>query len=144
MDDAFHAATAFLRRRDRSTAEVRQHLQEHGCAAEDIDAAVCRLIELRYLDDGRFALSVAERLAQRGHGPLRAQRDLARAGVPAEVIAATIAEVFVDPVALARRVCAARFPHLDDDRQRARAARFLAGRGFPHHLIENVLGGVER
>lgn len=136
---AWDRAVELLRRRDRSEAQLRAHLVAAAVADNEVEAVIARLHAHHYLDDVRYAVHVAERLAARGHGSERARRDLDHAGVAADVIEAAIAQFYGAEDDLARQALA-RFPEPRSDRERARAARFLHGRGFPEGVVLAILG----
>ena len=80
--DAFEAALAALRRRERATAELRAWLATRGHGPEEIEAAIGRLTEVGELDDERFACRYAEDKRElRGWGAERIREALASRGV---------------------------------------------------------------
>ena len=138
---AWQRAVRLLAAQDRSTAEIRTRLEASGAAAETITATIGRLLDLRYLDDERFARASAEAAARRGHGSERVRTALAAKGVAEGLIDAAIAAAFADEAGLVRDVLTRRFPTPPQDaRARAKAARFLLQRGFPESLVLAILG----
>jgi regulatory protein len=108
--------------------------------AEAIEAIVQRLHRHHYLDDSRFAESMARRALRRGHGSRRLRVDLAGKGIAKNLIELTVARTFVDETDLARRALARRYRTVpSDDTTRARAARFLLQRGFPQRIVLAIL-----
>ncbi|HZY02450.1 MAG TPA: RecX family transcriptional regulator [Anaeromyxobacteraceae bacterium] len=112
------------------------------------------LSRLGYLDDAAFARERARSLLAPGRlGPRLAERRLLSAGIPPpaarEAVAAAVAEAgrpgSGGEAALARILAErrARGAALDDlpERERARLARFLLGRGFSGGAVSRVLGG---
>ena len=51
-------ALRFLASRVRSEAQVRERLATRGVGPEDVEATVCRLCELGYVDDSEFARAI--------------------------------------------------------------------------------------
>ena len=51
-------ALRFLASRVRSEAQVRERLATRGVGPEDVEATVCRLCELGYVDDSDFARAI--------------------------------------------------------------------------------------
>lgn len=117
------------------------------------------LTGLGYLDDGAYARARARALTAPGRlGPRLAERRLVSAGIPPaaarEAVAAALAEVDLPgarglggeaaEAALARALAEKRAggAPLDalGDRERARLARFLLGRGFSGRVVSLVLG----
>jgi regulatory protein len=63
--------------RAHSSGELREKLRRRAERAEDVDAVLAKLKELKYLDDRRFAESyAASRLENQGLGKMRVLRDL--------------------------------------------------------------------
>lgn len=145
MPKAQDYAIKLLGHRARSEVELRRRLEAKGFAAEEIDAAMARLKELRYLDDQAFAESKAESLVQSERkGPRLAVHKLEVAG-----IAEGQAEAAVDAARqgatekeLALKALEKRRPAIGRDTPRAervKAARWLAGRGFCEEVVRDVL-----
>ncbi len=116
-----------------------------------IDATVAALRELRYLDDGALARRRAEELiVRRGQGRLRVVYELTRRGVAVGVIEDALTAVMEGrrDAELARLALCRKFGHdphdahgaLKDASARARAYRFLVGRGHPPEAVTEVLG----
>ena len=101
------------------------------------------LTERRYVDDEVLAQRRAEALLlERGHGELRVRHELTLRGLADTVVTRAIAAVLEDrrPIDLARRALTRRFrdrPLATADR--ARAYRFLVGRGHPEDVVTAVL-----
>jgi regulatory protein len=144
-----------LAARARTEAQVRRRLSAAGLEAE-ADGAVAWLRRLGYLDDAAWARAAARSLLRPGHlGPGAAERRLLAAGIPPrgarEAVEAALAEApgaggGAEPAevalcgALAARRARGANPAELGDRERARLARFLLGRGFGDHAVRRVLG----
>jgi len=84
-------AVRALARSDRTTAQVERLLALKGAPPAQIQAAVRRLISLRYLDDVAFAARWADRrLARMPMGRARLQEELLATGCPADIVQATL------------------------------------------------------
>jgi regulatory protein len=130
-----------LAARDRSEQEIRERLAASGAGADVIDHTIARLRDLRYLDERRFALGVAERAWESGHGSEYVRAHLTTRGVPEALIDEALTGAFGDEQQLARRVLARRHPGaLRHPADRAKAARYLAQRGFPEAVVLAILG----
>lgn len=137
-------AVRFLARA-RSTAEVERHLTGRGLDAELVASTLRALAERRYVDDSVLAERRAEELLlRRGNGRLKVTYELTRRGLTDTVIDRAIAAVLEgrSEVALGRAALARRF---GDQRpasrvERARAFRFLVGRGHPMEVVTEILG----
>ena len=70
-------AVRVLGGRAHSSGELREKLRRRAERAEDVDAVLAKLKELKYLDDRRFAENyAASRLENQGLGKMRVLRDL--------------------------------------------------------------------
>lgn len=137
---AWRYALRLLAARERSEHEVRQRLRERGLSAADADGIVERLRRQGYLDDARFAESMAHRARRRGHGRLRLRADLVARGVARKIAAPIVAAAFADEQELARKILRKRYGTLPSGGpDRARAARFLLQRGFPRRVVLAIL-----
>jgi regulatory protein len=141
-----------LRARGRTRREIDLALVRRGFGAPVRARVVRRLEELGYVDDARWALARATSLLeQRRLAPQAIEGRLLAAGVAERDARAAVARACEDtgfePVEAARRLLASRRPHPGrlSPKERARAARLLASRGFNDDVAEAVLGeaGVE-
>lgn len=145
-------ALRLLAVRARTEAQLRARLAREELSAE-ADEVVAWLRGLGYLDDGAYALAQARALLVPGKlGPLKVERRLVQAGLaPAAARAAVWSALEGDerraPATAERDLCRAlaerraRRPLRElDGRERARLARFLAGRGFAGPVVAAVLG----
>jgi len=140
-DAAWQRAVRLLAARDRSEYEIRTRLAAAEIPGTIVDQTVHRLQSFRYLDDRRFADGTAERAARDGRGSLYVRARLSMLGVAESVIDAAVAAAFTDEPTLARRVLTRRYPNTPAaPRERAKAARFLAQRGFPDTVVLAILG----
>jgi regulatory protein len=146
-ESAYQEALRRLARRDHTEAEIRAALLKSH-PEPDVEEAVRRLRQERYLDDTGYAARFARsRLAHHGQGRYRIRQALrARgvAGVPAEAgLKAALAEVpeagVVD--AMAQRYWRRRTG--DDPRRRLRSVwAALVRRGFPASLVSERVGAL--
>jgi regulatory protein len=133
-------ALRLLGARDRSEKEVRERLARREVETAEIEAIVRRLYRYRYLDDERFADAMARRAQRRGYGSRRVRADLKGKGIAKALIDEVVGTTFVDERELARRALSRRYKTApEDDKTRARAARFLLQRGFPQRLVLAIL-----
>jgi regulatory protein len=140
MDLAFR----LLSQRARSESEVATALEQAGASRRLMRGVLGRLGALGYIDDRKLAAEWVERGKERGFGSLRIQDQLRRLDVDERIIeSATLGGR--EERALARRLLAERFVASDlaDRRIAARAARFLAGRGFPPEVIDSLFDSWE-
>ena len=142
----FDRALKLLSLRDHAVTELCRKLAAAGHGDAEISAAIARLGALGYLDDERFADERVRTLSASGKLGRRAiAARLRQAGVAEEIARCALerhgAEAG-DELAKARRLVERRFPGLAvgrDARQQAKAARFLAYRGFSNEVICRLL-----
>ena len=138
-------AARFLAHAARSTADVDRHLQSRGFDAALVATTLAALRERGWVNDAAFAERRAEELLlRRGAGRLKVAYELTRRGLTDTVIDRAIAAVLEgrSEVALGRVALVRRF---GDERpatrqERARAFRFLVGRGHPPDVVSEILG----
>ncbi|WP_079434756.1 recombination regulator RecX [Zoogloea sp. LCSB751] len=128
-----------LAQREHSRAELARKLGTLG-SPEEVGAELDRLIDLGLLSDARFADAYVRAKASR-FGAARLKLELARRGVPAELIGEAIEENTTDTeLERARDIHRRKFATPPTDaREWARQARFLQGRGFSTEIIRRVL-----
>ena len=123
--EAFAYALRLLSRRAMSRARLKEKLLERFPEAE-VDQALERLSALGYLDDRAFAETFVA--LRRKYGPRKLRHLLRAQGVGEEVVEAVLGEVGEEEVLEAALRALRRYPRRHD---RAKAVRFLLGRGFP-------------
>ena len=139
-----------LARRELSEAMVRRRLVGKGHRAEEIDAAVARLLAERAIDDVRVAEAIARtEIAIRRRGKLRVKMAIEHAGIAAETARRTVDDVFaaVDNDALLEASLTKRLRGTDviaDDRERQRLYRYLIGQGFEADRVLKALAARRR
>jgi regulatory protein len=135
MDLAFR----MLSRRSRSEAEIAGALRLRGASAVLVRRVLGRLRGLGYVDDRKLAAECAERWKERGFGSLRILEQLRKLEVD-ERIAESVSPDSREEREVARRTLARTFDpgDLAERRGQARAARFLAGRGFAAEVIDSL------
>lgn len=142
--DALTQVTRLLASTDKTRAQLEAALGRRGYAQEEVDQALRRASSLGYLDDGRVAQRKARADLEAGWAgePLLAR--LLATGLEEatgrKAIKAAIAEAGWSPLTAARALVATR------KLGGAKAARFLASRGFEEDVVERVIGtgGFER
>ena len=108
---------------------------------ELIDEVVAELERTHVLDDARYAEQFTEdRRSLSGWGPERIELELARRGIPTELIEPALARRSRDDeLAAASELLAERFAALEDDRARNRAWQLLVRRGFDSELAYDAV-----
>ena len=138
-DGAMDFAFRMLARRARSAAEISTGLAAKGASKTVVGQVVRRLRELGYVDDEKLVADSVERWKERGFGLLRIQAEMRRLGLDDALVERLSLEER-DERARARQLIEKRFSltELRDRRGMARAARFLASRGFPAEVIDSI------
>lgn len=146
--DAPRALSYLLRllaRRDYARAELDDRLRRKTVAPEVREAALARLAELELLDDRKVAEGHVRGRRHR-KGRLALAREMTRRGLDEDARRAALAPLDdEDQAAAARSVLdrnAWRFRGGDVRKDRAKAAAFLARRGFPGEVAREVLEEV--
>ena len=131
-------AARLLARAPRTEADLEARLVRLGYRHETAAAAVARCRELGWVGDTAFAHERARALRARGAGRLRIEADLTARGLPEALVAEAVeaSREGQPEVAWARRA-------LRGLRDRRRAWRLLASRGFPEEVAVEVLGEEE-
>jgi len=128
--ETMQRAARALRSRDLSVAELDARLDRANVPTAARAEAIERLTSAGAVDDGRFAVSRAAALADRGAGNFLVRHDLEARGLAAEVIEAAIASLEPEHVR-ATRICVRRGTD-------PKTARYLARKGFSEDAIETA------
>lgn len=144
--DALAVALKFLGLRPRSVFEIKKKLGDKGFEVEDIEKTVRALTEALYLDDEKYAATVAaSRSRYKNWGPLKIANELRAKGVKDEFIRKALgdakdgesstASLALDKWKKRNKLKAP----LDRDAS-ARAFRFLKSRGFSSEACMRAIG----
>ncbi len=133
-------ALGLLVRREHSRKELGRKLRARGIDAEEVDAAVSRLVEEGWQDDGRFGELLVRSRASGGYGPLHIRAELGMHGLDSAQIEAAMATFEGDWAENARDLVCRRFGDSGPQElpQRRKAADLLARRGFDGSCIRNA------
>jgi regulatory protein len=133
---ALQRALGLLTRREHSRKELTRKLVTRGVDATEVDAAIGKLTDGGWQDDGRFAEALVRSRASNGYGPLHIRAELATHDLPAELRQAALDDFEGDWLEIARDVVRRRFERIQDLRVRERkAADYLIRRGFPGDIV---------
>jgi len=133
-------ALGLLARRSRSAKEVETSLGARGFSRAETRRVLGRLKQLGYIDDRKFAADWSERLQERGFGALRIRLELQQHGVE-DGLAERVIPAAAEECVAARKILQIRFggEPICEPALKARAARFLVGRGFTPEVVESLL-----
>lgn len=123
---------------------MQARLERAELPADEIETAVAELVELGYLDDGRYARVFAEdKRNLEDWGSERIERVLVERGVERPLIAAALAGVFGDREGEGERaltLLTRRFPQPSaDPRERERALGVLIRKGYDSDLAYDAV-----
>jgi regulatory protein len=143
---AFELAVGALARKERTVEELRAWLAARDVEAEEVEAALARLIEIGQLDDQRFAERYAEdKRDLRGWGPERIREALMERGIePAVAEAATAGERPGEQAERAATLLSRRGVELNREAGRGRAVAYLARRGYDYDIAYEAVRLAER
>ena len=150
MSDCYTAALRILNYRFNSEAELRRKLARKKFESAEIDEAIARLRDEKWLDDERFAGAFVRARTSKRIGPSRIRRELSAAGVDRETAARALTANADDErtrehlVALfekRKRMLARRkgddYPATREGR--AKIASYLIGLGYDAALVHEVV-----
>ena len=138
-------ALRWLKIRDRSEVELRRKFREKGVEPEQVDATIEKLKGLDLLSDTRFAAGRAGSLVRGGrYGPRAVKAKLTQAGVARGTVDGAVTEAMStrDELEMARTALQKKHPlsiGTKDQKLRAKAVRFLLGRGFNANVVSKAL-----
>ncbi len=123
-------ALRLLARREHSREELKRKLAPHAAEGEDLEALLDDLVKRAWLSDARVAEQSIRAKAHR-FGPRKLEQQLRARGVDEDAIAAGFRRAAEAGASNLEAVWRSRFHSPPaDERERARQARFLQGRGF--------------
>ena len=129
----------YLARREHSRAELRSKLLPYVQDGEDVEAVLDELAQRNWLSDARAAEQMVTQRRSR-YGSQRIAHELRQKGIGEELIAEALPQLKASELEAAREVWARKFGQpAQDQKERARQARFLQSRGFSMETILKVL-----
>ncbi len=137
-DRALAFAYRYLNPRDRTEAEVRKHLEDHGLEAPAIDRSILSLTEQGYLNDARYArLYCEDKRELEQWGSERIGRGLLARGIASELVDAALGgEARENELGRAVDLIRRRFPSPPTGRDRERALGLLVRKGYGELALE--------
>ncbi len=128
---------------DTSIQNLRTKMSRKTENTDWVDEAIHRLVELDYLNEKRYAeLMVHKGLGSKAWGRVRIEMELKHKGVDPEVIKEALSVLEDDdPAARAEEALAKKFRarEIAEMKEKARATRFLASRGFDFQSISKAI-----
>lgn len=132
-------ALRLLANREHSRHELLQKLRARcTCHRDHIAQLLDKLQHMGYLDDARYSAAFVRAAIGRGRGAQRIIYELREHGIDPELATQALAEAGIDWGALARQERIKKYGRKIPEayQERARQARFLAGRGFSKEAIQ--------
>ena len=138
--DLSRAMASFLRKKERSPAEVRERLKREGHSSDEVEAWVRKLEKAGLVDEKRFIKMQVELHLEKGYGRSLIQSALGKAGISREALE-DLRESLTEEVILdaCRRALGRKNYDLENANERKKAVGYLARRGFSLREIEKVL-----
>ena len=128
--------------------ELKEKLLQSGYGPTEASCAVEECVRRGYINDVLLAADFAECSLNRGSGCRKIRQKLLKRGIDREVIAQTLEECSLSEPESARQALAFKWKNLsretDPYKKRAKAFRFLAGRGYPPSLISKLIAEISR
>lgn len=136
-----HSAIGLLSRREHSTKELTQKLSLRKFELDEISVVVDYLLEEDYLSNERFAESILRTRVNKGYGWLYIKNELSQKGVSSSIIYELKNNQQIDWYLQAELAYNKRFgtTAVTDQKDKAKRARFLQGRGFSSDEIFSLL-----
>ncbi len=132
-----------LGRREYSRQELRAKLQPFAEDPDELDVLLDELEKRGWLSEARFVEQLTT-TRRRKFGAARIVQELRERGVSDDAISAVHAQLKAGEVEAARAAWKKKFGKLPASLQeKAKQARFLAGRGFPSEVVHQVLKGID-
>jgi regulatory protein len=129
----------FLARREHSRAELRVKLLPHVQDGEDVDAVLDELEKRNWLSDARAAELIVS--TRRGRfGAQRIAHEMRQKGLSEDLVGQALPALKESELEAAREVWQKKFGVFpQDQKEKARQARFLQSRGFGMDVVMKVL-----
>lgn len=134
-------ALRLLSLREHSRLELEQKLAQYEQAPGTLAAALDELQAKGFISAQRVLESVVHHRAGK-LGAARIKQELQAKGLPADLVAAAVAELRGSELTRAQAIWRQRFGRVaSEPKERARQARFLAARGFAGDVVRRVIDG---
>lgn len=136
MPAAVDAAARLLARREHARRELGQKLLQRGFSADIVDQALEELIRRRWLDEARYAATIARHRAAQGRGPRWVAAELAAQGIEGEACREALEQEELDW----EEACLRALQRLPEKDPEPKLRQKLYQRGFDPGQISYALG----
>lgn len=130
----FAQLTEMLSRRDYAMAEARERLLNYGYREIEIDAALCKASDAKFLDDRRFATYFISERIRRGWGRRKIEVELRRKGVDVNDLPGYPEDYFSDDDELERAMDLLARKAIPAVRPQEKLMRHLMGKGYSYSV----------
>ena len=138
----FTVLTEMISRREYSVEEARGKLALYGYRPADIDAAISRACDLRFLDDVRFVSGFIEGRKQRGWGRRKIEAELKRRGIDPARIEGYPDAYFDEEDDLARARALLARKTVPESKAYEKLVRHLMAKGFSYAIASTAVREV--
>ena len=141
--EAWNTALRNLSRKERTSQEIRLFLTDRGFESDIIESTIKRLLELRFLDDERYAAAFTRLQGSRGKGPAVIRMKLKQKGLVLskdEIVRIVEEAQGRDDLSRAIEIVERRYPGFRKDRLIGKKAyEALVRRGFSFELARKAI-----
>jgi len=144
LEGAYQRAINFLSYRIRSEKEIHNNLTKHEVPGEIIERVIDRLRGASLVNDKEFATSwVENRIRFKPRGKRALSSELFQKGIQNEIIEDVLADLNEEELAyLCARSKITKYSGLDEKDFQKKLSGLLSRRGFPYHVIKDVVGSL--
>ena len=135
----FTMLTEILSRRDHSCEEVRTKLASYGFRSEEIEPAIAKAQELKFLNDNRFAQYFIDERKRRGWGRRKVELELRRRGIDCQELPGYPDAFFQEEDDLERAHALLKRKSIPSAKAFEKLVRFLLGKGFSYAIAADAV-----
>ena len=149
LDQAWDTALRLLARRGHTMRELEEKLRRRGFEPQTSATVVSKCEKLKYIDDEASGRAYLNELLEKGYGPFKIRRALAKKGLGEILICDLFDEAGVEEreMDLCREVLQKKLKtaskKTDPEKRKVRLYRFLLSRGFSGSVACDLLGECE-
>jgi len=144
FEGAYQRAINFLSYRVRSEKEIRQNLIKHQTPDDIVEKVVTRLRDASLVNDRDFAAQwVENRVRFKPRGKRALSSELFQKGIRNEIIEETLSGLDEEELAYqCARSKLSKYHNLEEKVFHKKLSGLLTRRGFPYHIIKDVVGSL--
>ncbi|MBR2522709.1 MAG: RecX family transcriptional regulator [Coriobacteriales bacterium] len=128
-----------LAMRDFTELSMRERLLKAEFQPTDVEKAVARAVELRYIDDNRFAQAFVRQKSESGWGRGKIARELEKLGIPSDECADILGELLSEDDELEHALRLLQKHRTSAKNARDAHYRYLLGKGFSPAICAKAL-----